>query len=39
MHVWTINQSDEMAALLALGIDGIMSDLPGLARLAVDALG
>jgi glycerophosphoryl diester phosphodiesterase len=36
MHVWTINQRDEMERLLALGVDGIMSDLPGLARLAVD---
>lgn len=38
VHVWTINQRDEMDALLALGIDGIMSDLPGLARLAVDGM-
>lgn len=38
IHVWTINQRDEMDALLALGIDGIMSDLPGLARIAVDHL-
>jgi glycerophosphoryl diester phosphodiesterase len=37
MHVWTINQRDEMEQLLALGVDGIMSDLPGLARLAVES--
>jgi glycerophosphoryl diester phosphodiesterase len=37
VHVWTINDRDEMDALLALGIDGIMSDLPGLARMAVDS--
>jgi len=37
MHVWTVNQRDEMDRLLALGVDGIMSDLPGLARVAVDA--
>lgn len=37
VHVWTINQRDEMDALVALGVDGIMSDLPGLARVAVDA--
>ena len=36
MHVWTINERDEMDRLLALGVDGIMSDLPGIARLAVD---
>lgn len=36
MHVWTINQRDEMERLLQLGVDGIMSDLPGLARCAVD---
>jgi len=36
MHVWTINHRDEMAHLLGLGVDGIMSDLPGVARVAVD---
>jgi glycerophosphoryl diester phosphodiesterase len=38
VHVWTINQRDEMEQLLALGVDGIMSDLPGLARVTVDGL-
>ena len=37
VHVWTINQRDEMERLLALGVDGIMSDLPGLLRTVVDA--
>jgi glycerophosphoryl diester phosphodiesterase len=39
VHVWTINQRDEMEQLLALGVDGIMSDLPGLARTTVDRYG
>lgn len=38
IHVWTINQRDEMDELVRLGVDGIMSDLPGMARAAVDAL-
>ena len=28
IHVWTINEPDEIAALLALGVDGIVSDFP-----------
>jgi glycerophosphoryl diester phosphodiesterase len=31
IHAWTINDAAEMRRLLALGVDGIMSDLPGLA--------
>ena len=31
VHVWTLNEADEIRRLLALGVDGIMSDFPALA--------
>lgn len=35
VHVWTINERDEIDRLLGLGVDGIMSDFPGLVAEAV----
>jgi glycerophosphoryl diester phosphodiesterase len=37
VHVWTINDEDEMQEMLALGVDGVMSDFPGRLRAVVDA--
>lgn len=37
VHVWTINEEDEMRQLLALDVDGIMSDFPARLRAVVDA--
>lgn len=35
IHVWTINDAAEIDRLLALGVDGVMSDFPGLVTTAV----
>lgn len=32
VHVWTINEADEMHRLLGLGVDGIMTDRPTVLR-------
>jgi glycerophosphoryl diester phosphodiesterase len=36
VHVWTINDPDEMCRLLDLGCDAIISDFPALARTVID---
>jgi glycerophosphoryl diester phosphodiesterase len=37
VHVWTINDPAEMRRLIALGVDGVMSDFPARLRAVVDA--
>ncbi len=32
MHVWTIDDAGEMARLLDLGVDGIMTDSPSVLK-------
>jgi glycerophosphoryl diester phosphodiesterase len=36
VYVWTVNRPDVMRALLELGVDGLISDLPARARRVVD---
>ena len=38
IHVWTINDEAQMERLLALGVDGLMSDFPGRLRRVVERL-
>jgi len=39
VHVWTINDEQEMRDLIALGVDGIMTDDPPLLTKVIDELG
>ena len=39
VHAWTINDRAEMESLLALGVDGIITDVPGLGRVVADGYG
>ena len=39
VHVWTIDERDDMAALLAVGVDGIMTDRPSLLNVVLAASG
>jgi glycerophosphoryl diester phosphodiesterase len=36
VHVWTINDADEMRGLLDLGVDGIMTDAPDVLKQVLD---
>ncbi len=35
---WTVNEEDDMRALIALGVDGLITDYPGLGRRIIDEL-
>ncbi|HVE46483.1 MAG TPA: glycerophosphodiester phosphodiesterase [Acidimicrobiales bacterium] len=37
VHVWTIDEEEEMRRLLALGVDGIMTDRPSVMATVLDA--
>jgi glycerophosphoryl diester phosphodiesterase len=36
VHVWTVNHRTDMERLLALGVDGIITDFPDVARQAIE---
>ena len=39
VHAWTINEEEEMERLLALGVDGIMTDIPALGHEIISRYG
>lgn len=39
VHVWTVDEPDRMAELVGIGVDGIITNVPDVARAVVDASG